>query len=90
MRDTSAFSAVPGTLNAPAGYGGQSAPVTGGTAPVDSAPQVTKAVNSMGTGAGSPASADAESVKNTAAVIVITGLVFLWVMGGIVFKNAKL
>lgn len=89
MRDTSAFSA-PGTLGAPAGYGGQNAPVTGGSAPADSAPQVTKAVNSQGQGMGSPASADAESVKNTAAVIVITGLVCLWVMGGIVFKNASL
>jgi hypothetical protein len=87
-RDTSAFS-LPGTLNAPAGYGGMNAPVTGGTAPADSAPQVTKAVNSMGTGNGSPASADAESVKNGAAVVVLTGLVFLWIMGGIVFKNAK-
>lgn len=90
MRDTSAFNAAPGTLNAPAGYGGQNAPVTGGTPAADSAPQVTKAVNSMGSGNGSPASADAETVKNTAAVIVITGLVFLWIMGGIVFKNASL
>lgn len=90
MRDTSAFSAVPGTLNAPSGYGGMNAPVTGGNAPADSAPEVTKAVNSMGKGNGSPASAQAESVKNTAAVMVVTGLVALWVMGGIVFKNASL
>ena len=90
MRDVSAFNAVPGTLNAPAGYGGTSAPVTGGSAPADSAPQVTKAVNSMGSGNGSPASADAESVKNAAAATILIGLVFLWVMGGIVFKNAKL
>lgn len=90
MRDTSAFNAVPGTLSAPAGYGGQSAPVTGGTPAADSAPEVTKAVNSMGKGNGSPASADAESVKNVAASIVIVGLVFLWVMGGIVFRNASL
>ncbi len=90
MRDTSAFNAVSGTLNAPSGYGGQNAPVTGGTAPADSAPMVTKAVNSQGQGNGSPASASAESVKNTAATIVIAGLVFLWIMGGIVFKNASL
>lgn len=90
MRDTSAFNAIPGTLNAPSGYGGANAPVSGGTAPADSAPQVTKAVNSQGQGNGSPASAEAESVKNWAASIVIVGLVFLWVMGGIVFKNASL
>lgn len=90
MRDTSAFNAVPGTLNAPSGYGGQNAPVTGGTPAPDSAPQVTKAVNSQSQGNGAPASAEAESVKNTAAVIVITGLVLLWVMGGIIFRNASL
>lgn len=89
-RDTSAFNAPAGTLGAPAGYGGQNAPVTGGTAPADSAPQVTKAVNSQSTGNGAPASAEAESVKNTAAVIVIGGLVALWVLGGLVFKNASL
>lgn len=90
MRDMSALNMLPGTLTAPAGYGGSNAPVAGGTPPADSAPQVTKAVNSQGQGNGSPASADAESVKNGAAAIVIGGLVFLWIMGGIVFKNASL
>jgi len=90
MRDTSAFNAIPGTLNAPAGYGGMNAPVSGGTPPADSAPEVTKAVNSMGSGNGSPASAEADSVKNTAAVIVIGGLILLWVLGGLVFRNASL
>jgi hypothetical protein len=89
MRDTSAFNMAPGTLNAPAGYGGKDAPVMGGTSVADSAPQVTKAVNSQN-GNGAPASMEAESVKNWAASIVIGGLVLLWVLGGLVFRNANL
>lgn len=90
MRDTSAFNSVPGTLGAPAGYGGKDAPVMGGTTTADSAPQVTKAVNSMGEGNGVPASVQAESVKNWAAGIVIGGLIVLWILGGLVFRNANL
>jgi hypothetical protein len=90
-RDTSAFSRVagPGTLTTPAGYTGNSAPITGGTNPDDSRLKVEKAVNSMSSSNGAPASDEAESVKNTSATMVIGGLVLLWIFGGIVFKNAR-
>lgn len=92
QRDTSAFSAVSGagTLTTPAGYTGNAAPITGGTNPEDSRLRTEKAVNSMSSTTGSPASDEAESVKNTSATMVISGLVLLWIFGGIVFKNARL
>lgn len=90
MRDTTAFNAAPGTLTTPAGYGGKNAPVTGGTSVSDASPEVTKAVNSSSAANGAAASPEAESVKNVAAALVIGGLVLLWVLGGIVFKNANL
>lgn len=92
QRDTSAFGTVAGigTLTTPPGYTGHAAPVSGGTNPEDSRLKAEKAANSMSSGNGAPASDEAESVKNMAATTVIAGLILLWLLGGIVFKNAKL
>ena len=91
QRDTSAFgmTASPGTLTTPAGYTGNAAPITGGTNPEDTRLRAEKAVNSN-SGPGTPASDEAESVKNMAATVVVACVVLLWLLGGIVFKNAKL
>lgn len=84
-KDTSALS---GTLNAPAGYGGTDAPIKDAF----EAPSVatTKATNKNAQKGTATASTDAKSTLNYAVVIVVGALVLLWMLGGIVFKNANL
>lgn len=86
-RNTAGLNTSPGTLNAPAGYGGASA-VNGEVKEHDLT--VLKAANSAHPVGRASASTDARSVLNLSATLVIAGTVLLWVLGGIVFKNANL
>lgn len=85
-------SALSGTLSAPAGYGGQNAPVAGpGQDDAASEPRVMRAVNSQSANHGrAKASPEAQQVLKISAIMVVAGTVFLWFFGGIVFKNANL
>ncbi len=83
---------IPGTLTAPAGYGGANAPVVGAGNP-DTAPTVGKAQNSnspSGTNMKAQASDEAVSVLNLSVALVLGATAILWVLGGIVFKSANL
>lgn len=80
---------APGTLNAPAGYSGENAPVNGSTA-ADAAPEVTKAVNTMSKSNGSAATdPEAEVILRMSAAIVAGCVILLWMLGGLVFKTAR-
>jgi len=80
--------ALAGTLDAPAAYGGSNAPIT---QPFEE-PSVatTKATNKNSVKGTATASPDAKSTLNYAIVLVVGALVLLWMLGGIVFKNANL
>ena len=81
MRDTSAYSWSPGVTNPPALQ-----------AVADNANAELRAAKKGKAPAASKASASLEavSVLNWSAAIVIGSLVALWLLGGIVFKNANL
>jgi len=81
-------SALDGTLDAPGQYGGSNAPIT--AAFEEPSPAVTKATNKNTIKSTSTASPDAKTTLNMSVVIVIGSLVLLWMLGGIVFKNANL
>lgn len=89
MRNTTMMNTSPGTLNAPAGYSGENAPINGSNA-ADAAPEVTKAVNTMSKSNGAaPSDPEAQTILNMSAAIVIGCIVLLWMLGGLVFKTAR-
>lgn len=85
-------SVLSGALSAPAGYGGQNAPVMGnGQDEAAAEPRVMRAVNSQSaTTKGGKASPEAQQILKISAAMVIAGTVLLWLFGGIVLKNANL
>lgn len=86
-RNTAAMNTSPGTLAAPAGFGGASH-VNGSVQ--ESEIKVLRAANSSQPVGKASASPEARTVLNLSATLVIAGTVLLWILGGIVFKNANL
>lgn len=83
-KDTSALN---GTLNAPAQFGGKPAPIVGDTSSQLGAIQ---AVSSAGSKPSNNASAAATSALHLSVALLAVALVILWSLGGIVFKNANI